>query len=76
MQALLRDERVLADLKRRGDNIAKAADAKSGESGGHIATEFVGKNRGRVEVKTITAKAMVSEATNRTLTASLDAGRT
>lgn len=66
---LLRSREVRKDLKRRGDKIAAAAGP------GHRVEEEVGPNRARVAVITDTTEAVISEATDRTLTRALDAGR-
>lgn len=69
VRALLRGVEVQAELKRRADRIAAAA----GE--GHIVDPHLGPNRARVAIVTDTFEAMRSEATDRTLTRALDAGR-
>ena len=65
---LLRSKEVRSDLYTRGKAIAAAA----GE--GHEVALNVHK-RARVSIRTVTPEAMESEATDRTLTRSLDAGR-
>jgi hypothetical protein len=66
---LLRSQEVLRDLERRARNIASAA----GE-GMEVDAE-IGKNRARASVRTATLEARIAEASDRTLTKSLDAGR-
>jgi hypothetical protein len=61
--------KVLADLERRGRAIAAAAGP------GHRVESSIGKNRARVAIITDTTDAALSEATNRSLTRALDAGR-
>ena len=69
LREFLRSPTVMAELKRRGDAVAKAA------GDGHSVEEYVGKNRDRVTVATETPAAMVAEARDHTLLAALDAGR-
>ena len=69
IQDLLKAPGVQADLERRGRAVAAAA----GE--GHEVTARVGKTRARVSVRTATPEAMVAEATDRTLSADIDAAR-
>lgn len=69
VQALLKDPRILADLRRRADAIARAA----GE--GHTVDAQIGRTRARAEVVTDTFEAKHAEATRRTLTSAIDAGR-
>lgn len=69
VRALLRDPKVVADLTRRGHAIATAAGP-----GNEVDVE-VGRNRARVEVVTKTPEAMQREATHRSLTRAIDAGR-
>lgn len=66
---LLRSDGVRKDLRARADRIAAAAGP------GHIADDETGRNRARAAVITATAEAMLSEATNHTLTRAIDAGR-
>jgi hypothetical protein len=75
VKALLRSEGVQAELRRRAEQIAAAANAASGLDAGFVVDNDVGKNRARSVVVTATADAMVAEATDRTLTRSFDAGR-
>ena len=69
VRQLLRSPEVLADLKRRADQIALAAGP------GMEASAMVGQNRARASVVTATHSARRAEATGRALTRSLDAGR-
>ena len=66
---LLRSAEVKADLERRARSIAAAAGP-----GNEMESE-TGSNRARAAVVTETAEAMHAEATNRSLTRALDAGR-
>lgn len=66
---VLKSAEVQADLKRRGDRIAETAGP------GNEAEVFVGRTRARVTVRTATTEARIAEATGRTLTRALDAGR-
>lgn len=71
-QAVLQSPEVQADILRRGQAIAAAA----GQGGGAYDVEAeIGAIRARVLVTTADHAARKAEATNRTLTASLDAGR-
>jgi hypothetical protein len=67
--ALLRSPEVQADLKRRAAAIAAAAGP-----GNEVETE-VGRARARAAVVTETGEAVHNEATKRSLTRALDAGR-
>lgn len=69
IRELLRSPEVQADLRRRADNIASAAGP------GHEVDSDVGRYRARASVRTDTIAAMVAEATGRTLTRAIDAGR-
>jgi hypothetical protein len=69
LKALLRSDEVLADLKRRGEAIARAA------GDGMEVQAWRGKNRVRVTVRTRTAAARRAERDNKALTRALDAGR-
>lgn len=66
---LLRSHEIKQDLEERGRRIAAAAGP------GHRVDSEVGPNRVRVAVITDTAEARHDEATRRTLTRALDAGR-
>lgn len=68
---LLKSPEVMAELQRRGHAIAAAA---GGEPDFEVETQ-VGARRGRVVIRTATFAAMKAEATDRVLTAALDAGR-
>lgn len=69
IRELLRSSEVRRDLERRAEAIASAAGP------GHVVDSQIGPNRARASVRTDTIDAMVNEATARTLTRSLDAGR-
>jgi hypothetical protein len=66
---LLRDPKVLADIERRARAIATAAGP------GHRVAAGIGATRARAVVITDTVDARRREATRRTLTRALDAGR-
>lgn len=69
VQALLKSPGVRADIERRVQQIAAAA------GDGMEASVEDGPKRVRGSVITATTDARVAEATNRSLTAALDAGR-
>lgn len=69
VKELLRSPEVLADLTRRADAVASAAGP------GHVVDAEVSPNRARAAVITGDLDAMRAEATNRTLTRAIDAGR-
>jgi len=69
MRELLRSPEVLADLKRRAEQIAAAA------GDGMEPSAMVGKNRARASVITATPSARRAEAVTRALTRAIDAGR-
>lgn len=69
VRQLLRGDDVKAELKRRAEKIAAAAGP------GHKVNSSVGANRARAEVVTDSFAARYNEATNRSLTRALDAGR-
>lgn len=69
MRGLLRSVEVEADLLRRAERIAAAAGP------GHEVESDVGPNRARAMVRTESIDAMRAEATDRTLTRAVDAGR-
>lgn len=69
MRDLLRSQGVQADMERRARQIAAAAGP------GMAVDSQVGPNRARAEVRTETFEAMHAEATSRTLSSSVDAGR-
>lgn len=69
IRELLRSREIQRDLQRRAEAIADAAGP------GHRTELQVGRARARAEVATDTFEAMYDEATNRTLTRALDAGR-
>ena len=68
-RALLQSDEVAADLERRARNIAAAAG-----DGMEVSIE-IGPERARAAVITGTAEAKLAEATDRTLSSALDAGR-
>lgn len=70
-EALLKDPAVLADLQRRAEAIAEAANAE----GLHVVRFEVGKNRARAAVITGDVKAMLAEANHQNLTRAIAAGR-
>lgn len=70
-RALLRSEKVRANLDRRARRIAEAA-------GGEPDFEYesrIGSNRARASVRTATHEGRKAEAERRALTRALDAGR-
>lgn len=69
VRQLLQSPEVRADLERRANAIAAAA------GDGMEADSAVGPTRARASVRTATHDAVVAEATDRTLTRALDAGR-
>lgn len=75
VRTLLRSSEMRAELERRARRIAAAADANAGTPGGHRVDSDIGKNRARAAVITATPKAMHQEATKRSLTRAIDAGR-
>lgn len=72
VREILRSGAVLADLTRRANAIANAA---GGSAAGFEVDARVGANRARASVRTATFEARYAEATNRTLTKALGAGR-
>ena len=69
LDALLKDDAVQADLRSRAGRIAAAAGP------GHEVSVVVGRTRARASVATATAESRRAEATDRTLTRAIDAGR-
>lgn len=69
IRELLRSPGVQADLAARARRIAAAAGP------GHVVDVEVGPNRARAAVITDSVDAMVAEATRRSLTRAIDAGR-
>lgn len=69
IREILKSDAVQADLQARANRIAAAAGS------GMEASAFIGRTRARASVITATAKARKAEATNRSLTKALDAGR-
>lgn len=68
---LLKSRDVLSDLESRASRIAAAA----GGEPDYEVTSQIGANRARASVITATPEAMYDEATRRTLTRAIDAGR-
>lgn len=68
---LLTAPAVAADLERRAEAIATAANA----AGSHVVRSEIGRNRARAAVITADVEAMKAEARNRNLTRAVDAGR-
>lgn len=75
MEELLRSPGVHADLQRRAEAIARAANQAAGLDGDFIGEATIDKTRAHGRVWTATVQAMIAEAQNRTLTQSFDAGR-
>ena len=69
VEALLKSAEVQADLERRAKAIADAAGP------GMDVDVRVGKTRARASVRTGTPEAIEAEATDKTLTRAIDAGR-
>lgn len=69
LRQLLQSSEVRSDIERRAQNIANAAGP------GHEIDSEIGPNRARASVRTDTVDAMIAEATGRTLTRAIDAGR-
>lgn len=69
MRQLLRSPETLDELERRAENIAAAAGPD------HRVESQIGPNRGRAAVITDSFEAILAEATSRTLTRAIDAGR-
>jgi len=69
--ALLQSEEVQAELTRRGE----AIQAATGSPNDFDVITVVGRQRAAVYVSTATVEGMLAEATDRTLTRALDAGR-
>jgi hypothetical protein len=70
VRELLRSPEIQRDLRRRAEAIARVAGP------GHEVDTQVGRNRARAAVITGTFEAAHNEATNRSLTRAIDAGRT
>lgn len=75
VEQILKSPEIQNDLKRRADRIAAAANANAGLSDGFLSAINVGATRARAAVFTATAEAMIAEATKRSLTSAIDAGR-
>lgn len=69
---LLRSPGVMADLERRAQAIAAAADTAGGT---HVVRSELGPERARAAVVTADFEAMRLEATRANLTGAIDAGR-
>lgn len=68
-KAILKGDKVRADIQRRVDNIARVA------GDGFEASVIHGRTRILGRVHAVTPQAMIAEATDRALTRALDAGR-
>lgn len=68
---LLKSREVLSDLERRARQIANRA----GGQPDYEVESMVGRTRARASVMTATPEAQYAEATQRTLTRAIDAGR-
>lgn len=75
LMKLLKSPEVRADLVRRADNIRAAADVAANDPGGHWVDSQIGERMARAAVITATPKSMWKEAVHKTLTSSVDAGR-
>lgn len=73
--ATLKSPKTLALLVERAERIAQAANRAAHDPAGHEVVSEVGPHRARAAVVTATPKAMFKEATVRSLTSSLGAGR-
>lgn len=67
--AVLKSAEVQAELQRRADRVAAAA------GDGHSVRVFVGRDRARAHITTVSAQAKRAEMKDRNLTRSLDAAR-
>lgn len=70
-RAILRSEKVRADLERRARAVANAA----GGAPDFEVESQIGSNRARASVRTATEEGRRAEATSRRLSSSIDAGR-
>lgn len=75
IQALLTSGEVQAEVTRRAQAVAAAADERTGRPGDHRVESGSTGKRARAAVITDTWNARHREADSRTLTSSLDAGR-
>mgnify|MGYP001588058099 CR=1 FL=1 len=80
IRGLLVTPEITADLRRRAEKIAHAADNAAGTLGRNqaehrVETEPGGRRRSRAAVITANFAAMHREATRRSLTSPIDAGR-
>lgn len=69
VRELLRSPGVSADLRKRGEAIARAAGP------GHEVDTFRGRSRARATVRTATVEAMLNEQHHKTLTNAVRVGR-
>lgn len=74
-RAVLTSPKVRADLERRAENVAAAADTGAGQDGAHFVDSQDGPNRARAAVVTRTNTAKEAEATDRNLTRAFDEAR-
>jgi hypothetical protein len=75
LRQILRSQEALRLVEQRAHRIASAADSAANAPGGHEVVSEIGRNRARAAVVTATPKAMYKEATVRSLTSSMGAGR-
>ena len=80
VRRMLVDPHVASDLARRARAIAEEADRRAGtdrrgRQAEHRVETETGGRRARAAVITANARARIKEATDRTLTSSIDAGR-
>lgn len=68
VRELLRSKMVLADMKRRAERIAAVAGP------GHEVETFVGRNRARATVRTVTDEAKIAQEAHQNLTHAIRAG--
>lgn len=73
VRALLQSDEVAADLRSRGESIASALPTGNGEE--WKVTNFIGKDRAQVLVKTGNTAAKKASAEDNVLIAGLSAGR-
>lgn len=74
-RAVLTSPKVRADLVRRAEQVAAAADAGANQPDGHFVDSQDGPNRARAAVVTRTDTAKEAEATDRNLTRAFDEAR-
>lgn len=75
LRQILRSKETLRLVEQRAQRIAQAADSAAHDPAGHRVVSEIGPNRARAAAVTATPKAMYKEATVRSLTSSLGAGR-